>query len=121
MTRDLEVTPGQPDQYRFQLTNSVGEPVTVRPLAVNSLPGWTGHILQEDGTRDQDGLLTIGPWQSAIVIVEVTVPADARLGDLNTISLRLESVETVAAEGDVAALGPASETGDVVYGGDGPA
>jgi hypothetical protein len=96
MTSDLVVTPGQPVQYRFQLTNTFGDAVTVRPLPVNSLPGWTGRILQEDGMTDSDGLLTIAPWQSVIVIAEVTVPADARVGDLNTISLRLESTEATA-------------------------
>jgi hypothetical protein len=121
MTSDLEVTPGQPDQYRFQLTNTVGEPVTVRPLAANSLPGWTGRILQEDGAIDQDGSLTIGPWQSAIVIIEVTVPSNARIGDLNTISLRLESVEAAEASGDVAELESALETGDSGRVGAGPA
>jgi hypothetical protein len=109
MTSDLEVTPGQPGQYRFHLTNTAAEAVTVRPVAVNSLPGWVGRVLQEDGTMDLDELLTMGPRQSAIVLVEVTVPADARVGDLNTISLRLESVEAAAITPDSGAAAP---TGD---------
>ena len=78
----------------------------------SSLTGWTGRILQEDGATDPDGMLTIGPWQSAIVIVEVTVPSDARAGDLNTISLGLESVEAAANVGDVATPVPALAKGD---------
>jgi PAS domain S-box-containing protein len=89
MTSDHEVTPGQPNHYRFQLTNTVGSAVAIQPTAVNSLAGWTGVVLQEDGATTLDGLLTIGPWQSTIVVVAVTVPADARVGDRNTISLRL--------------------------------
>jgi hypothetical protein len=40
-----------------------------------------------------------------IVIAEVTVPADARVGDLNTISLRLDSADATAA-GDPATAEP---------------
>ena len=121
MTSALEVTPGQPVQYHFQLTNTVGESVTVRALAVNSLPGWTGRILQEDGPADPDALLTIGPWQSVIVIAEVTVPADARVGDSNAISLRLEPAEAAAAAGVPATAEPPLETADSRRGAEGPA
>jgi hypothetical protein len=89
MTSDHEVTPGQPNHYRFQLTNTVGSAVAIQATAVNSLARWTGVVLQEDGATTLDGPLTIGPWQSEIVVVAVTVPADARVGDRNTIALRL--------------------------------
>jgi hypothetical protein len=121
MTSDLEVTPGQPVQYHFHLTNTVGESVTVRALAVNSRPGWTGRILQTDGTADPDGLLTIGPWQSVIVIAEVTVPADARVGESNAISLGLEAARSAATTDDLAVAAPPLETEDARRDADEPA
>jgi hypothetical protein len=109
MTSDLDVTPGQPDHYRFQLTNTAGDAVRVRPVAVNSLEDWIGRIVRVEGASIVDGSLTIGAWQSAIVIIEVTVPTDARVGDLNTVSLRLESTEALAAPGTQPQSAPVSE------------
>jgi hypothetical protein len=111
MTSDHEVTPGQPNHYRFQLTNTVGSAVVIQPTAVNSLAGWTGVVLQEDGATTLTAPLTIGPWQSEIVVVAVTVPADARVGDRNTISLRLRpaSAEQPAEWGDFPQIEAARE------------
>jgi hypothetical protein len=89
MPADHDVMPGEPTRYRFQLTNTARTPLTVLPTVRNSHNGWAGDMLQGDGTTMLDDPLTIGPGESAIVFIALSVPADARVGDRNTISLHL--------------------------------
>ena len=88
LTSDHEARPGEPHRYRFHLTNTTDRSLEVVPTAVNSLAGWSGVLLDDDGSR-LGGAMHIGPRQSATVIVEVTVPFDARVGDRNTVSLEV--------------------------------
>lgn len=109
LTVDQEVRPGEPSQYRFQVTNTASAPVTVRPSAGNSLPGWRGEIVQREGPAWQGDELTLGPGQRVVVIVEVTTPGNARVGDRNTISLDLVPIEEAAAPIEPPRVGPIRE------------
>lgn len=112
MTSNDTVTPGEPNQYRFHLTNTAETALTVQPIAVNSLEGWTGAVLLADGTSRLSGPLTFAPGQGAVVVVEVNVPADARVGDQNQISLKVELAEAAEAH-DHPRQGPAREPDSV--------
>jgi hypothetical protein len=109
LTAEQEVRPGEPSEYRFQLTNRASVPVTVRPVLVNSLPEWHGEIVARAEDAWRGDALTIGPEERAIVVVAVTTPGNARVGDRNTISLDLAPADGPAAPLAPPRLGPIRE------------
>jgi hypothetical protein len=112
MTDGNEVAPAGSSRYRFQLSNASAMPVSVRPSVENSQQGWTGQVLPGDDPAWRDGALTIAPGRTVDVMIEVTAPPDARIGDQNAISLRLDPAEGAPAPGP-REVGPARDPIDL--------
>lgn len=89
LTADNRITPGQPSRYHFLLINTADIPALVRPVPTNSLSDWTGRVLDENGSFERNGSLVVEPGQSVNVVIEVTAPSNAHVGDRNTISLQV--------------------------------
>lgn len=105
MTAEQEASPGQPQAYRFRVTNTAAAPLAVELSAVNSREGWSGTVLREDGGTPLTGAIAIAPSRSVVVVAAVTVPLDARVGDRNRVSLRVSLV----GDGAAADVGPTGE------------
>jgi hypothetical protein len=93
LTADRAVTPGQVSLYRFAVRNSAESAVSVELSAVNTLEGWTGTVLNADGSTPDAGPLTIKAGRAVIVSVAVVVPAEAWVGEQNSVSLGVALVE----------------------------
>ena len=87
LTSTEELRPGEAGRLRFRLTNTGDTDAAVQVTTTNSLAEWGSELLATDGASPLKNLITVSAGASIEVVVRVTAPADAYVGDTNTITL----------------------------------